>query len=139
MNYARNFFFLFFFNFFKFCFLHRNFFSRTGHYSASHLFICLLPLTTTDSASGVGDISRKYWTEAEDQKETSVMQISTARQIYKRPFFVRNSNFSQSELDLTLTKLNKSKIGKNNASVTDLWTYWPSDKRTDRHILIDLN
>ena len=61
------------------------------------------------------------------------MLISTARRIYKSSFFVRNFintsqlrsiivNSSQSELDLTLTKLNKSKIGKNNISVTDRWT-----------------
>ena len=68
------------------------------------------------------------------------MLISTARWIYKMPFFVHNFintthlrsiivNSSQSELDLTLTKLNKSKIDKNNISVTDGWTNGRTDRR----------
>ena len=57
------------------------------------------------------------------------MLISTSRQIYEAFFvhkFMNTSqlmsiivNSSQSEFDLTLTKLNKSKNGKNNVSVTD--------------------
>ena len=72
------------------------------------------------------------------ERKTSVTLISTARQIYKRPFFVCNFintsqlrsiivNSNQSKLDLSLTKLNKSKIGKNSSSVTD----GPTDRRTD--------
>ena len=67
------------------------------------------------------------------------MRISTTRWIYKRPFLSTTSsipvNQSQFELDLTLPKLNKSKIGKNNISVMDRWT----DGLMNQHMLIDFN
>ena len=54
------------------------------------------------------------------------------------PLLVR-VNSSQSELDLPLSKLNKSKIGKNNISVTDGQTDQPNNRPMDIHILIDSN
>ena len=52
-------------------------------------------------------------------------------------------NPSQSELDLTLTKLNKSKISKNSVSVTDgrtdRWMDGLMDGQMDQLTMIDLN
>ena len=75
---------------------------------------------------------------------TSITLISTARWIYKRPFFVRNFintsqlrsiivNSSQSELDLTLSLISPKLV-----KITKVW---PMDQRTDisQLTLIELN
>ena len=78
-------------------------------YDAVFLFLLMNETSIISTADG-----------EKKMKETSKMLISTARRIYNRLFSTVTSsipvkvNHSQSELDLTLTKLNKSKIGKNN-------------------------